>query len=109
MSNGDFQQHLAGLWLDATACDSRRLLPDSGITWKTVALRAYFLENRVAKGGVLIGHRESTTTNPSRSIRANNAATYRCSITIEDPNQIALSGMFRDAHAQAALEHGSRR
>lgn len=74
-----------------------------------MTLLAYFLENRVAKGGGLIGDRESTTTNPSRSICANNAATYRCSITIEDPNQIALSGMFRDAHVQAALEHGSRR
>lgn len=36
---GDFK-HLAGMWLVATACDSRRLLPHSGITWKTVALRA---------------------------------------------------------------------
>src|SRR6516225_3485615 len=30
-------KHLAGLWLVATACDSLRLLPDSGTTWKSVA------------------------------------------------------------------------
>ena len=37
--NPDLQRefkHLAGLWLVATACDSLRLLPDSGTTWKSV-------------------------------------------------------------------------
>jgi hypothetical protein len=52
--NRDLQRkfkHLASLWLVATACDSLRLLPDSGTTWKSV----------VKKNNSFTGQRESGT------------------------------------------------
>src|SRR6266576_3818285 len=52
--NPDLQRkfkHLADLWLVATACDSLRLLPDSGTTWKSV----------VKKNTSFTGQRESGT------------------------------------------------